>query len=593
MKTLNIKLFLLSLLILGACRTWDEDFNTDLNRPQVTPANPVPPHLFMGGMIDGVTSTWSYPQAMLNVMAPVCEYTGKSYSLSQANRHRSWHDLDGCIFKPTYQNLRSVRNLRRAAIATEDPRYVAIADIWESYVLYTITTLSGPVPYYKVIDDSDEFHYVYNYDDQAEIYPSLIEKFKNAGLMIKADDDMIDAQADYVYGGDIQKWKKMANTFCVKLALNMYNASPDAAKAVINEILSDPQTYPVFESNADNFTVHYDGVFRISPWRVMGDWLLKENLVSNVMVERLITLKDPRLTVYAKPVQKYHTDADNNVVPSNPGSVKYLGHIYGITTSNGDATNWNGGLEYGSRIGDWFISVDDNMKTTDECSTNPLVLSTYSELNFILAEMAKRNIIAGGDAAAQAYYREGIEANMNYYQCQFLGDAGYDGAYGQEGLASFGEYFAQPQVSWDGGRDHLTLIAEQKWLSTYFLGFEAYIDHRRTMKPELRASHRADGYQTSGSGTKFPARTDYPTSEMAENTVAVEEANATGFDIPVTGAENRTIAKMWLINNPASPDLQMPIFQEPLKANEEHPGQANFKTWYDAHWDTMFWWKHE
>ncbi|HEX3006088.1 MAG TPA: hypothetical protein VHO90_00575, partial [Bacteroidales bacterium] len=74
---------------------------------------------------------------------------------------------------------------------------------------------------------------------------------------------------------------------------------------------------------------------------------------------------------------------------------------------------------------------------------------------------------------------------------------------------------------------------------------------------------------------------------------AVAEANATGFDIPVTGSADRTYARMWLINNAASPALQMPVFKEPLKTKNEYPGQANFKTWYDANWNTMFWWMNE
>lgn len=592
MKTLKIQIYILLGLALGACRTWDEDYNTDLNRPQVTAANPVPPQVFVGPMID-LPSGPTLPTAMLNVMAPTCEYTGKSYSLSQANRHREWHDLDGNIWKPVYKTIQKVKDLRRTALASKDNRYVAMADIWECYVMYTLTTLSGPIPYFDVVADDDELKYLISYDKQEEIYPAILEKLKNAGLLINSTDEMVDKQSDYVYSGDIQKWKKLANTLRIRLAMYMYNAAPAKSKEIVNEILSSPDLYPVFQSNADNFAVHYDGTVRISPWFNLGDWLLKENLVSNVLVERLISLRDPRLYIYARPPQKVQTDITMYLVPSNPGPVKYLGHLYGITTSNGDATNWNGGIEYSSRIGSWFISTDANMKATAESGKNPIVLGTYSEMNFTLAEMAKKGIIPGGDAAAQQYYQTGIKASMDMYNCQFKGNASYDGAYADQGLNSFEEYIAQPHVNWNGGRNQLVLIAEQKWLSMYFLGFEAYFDHRRTMLPALRATDGAIGYNTQGSGTKFPSRTDYPASETAENAKAVAEANATGFDIPVKGSAERTYAKMWLINNAASPDLQMPIFKEPLNSKNEYPGKANFKAWYDANWNSMFWWMNE
>lgn len=581
------------LFVLVSCRTWEEDYNTDLNRPQVSPANPIPPQVFMGSMIDQSLSGWAFPQAMLNVMGAVCEYTGKSYSLSQGNRHREWHDLDGCIWKPGFKTINQIKSVRRAAIAKKDDRYIAIADIMECYIMYTLTTIDGPIPYFDVIADTDEIKYLISYNKQEDIYPAILEKLKSASLLIKSDDKNVDSVSDYIYAGDIQKWKKFANTLRIRLAMYMYNAAPDKSKAIVNEILADPLTYPVFQSNADNFAVNYDGTVRVSPWFNMGDWLLKENLTSNILVERLISLKDPRLYIYAKPVQKVQTDASKYLLPSNPGPVKYLGHLYGITTSNGDATNWNGGIEYSSRIGDWFISVDSQMKATATCGKNPLVLATFSEMNFTLAEMAKKGIISGGNTAAQQYYEKGIQSSMDMYSCKFKGFAAYDGAYADKGLNSFTEYLAQPHVSWNGGRNQSVLIAEQKWLSMYFLGFESYFDHRRTMLPALRASSGAIGYNTQGSGTKFPARTDYPASEMAENTQALMHANATGFDIPVTGSADRTYARMWLINNTASPDLQMPVFKEPLLKNKEYPGGENFKAWYDANWKTMFWWENE
>lgn len=589
MKNRIIYFFLL-LIALSACRTWDEDFNTDVNRPQITESNSIHPSFFVGPMIQG---SFAFNETVMNVMPPVCEYTGKQRSLSQGNRHRSWHDLDGNIWGPAYSSIRNVKNVKRAAIASNDDRYLAVAEIWESYLMYTICTIDGPVPYFDVIDDSDEVKYLINYDPQEDIYPAILEKLKTAGMLIKDSDTPIDQKSDYVYAGDIQKWKKLANTLRLRMALYMYNAKPDAAKAIIQEIVSDPNTYPVFESNNDNFAIHYDGVDRISRWYGFGDWQLKENTMSNILIERLISLKDPRLYVYAKPVQKVHDNPETNVLPTNPGSDKYIGHLYGITTGNGDASSWNGGMEYCSRIGDWFITVDENMQATADCADHPQVFGTYAELKFNLAELAKKGIISGGDAAAKQYYEEGIQAALDMYNCEFSGNPKYDGAYADQGLNSAAEYLAQDHVNWDAGRDHLVLIAEQKWISMLYVGFESYFDHRRTMLPEMRASHRSASYESSGSGTAFPSRTAYPASEEAENTAAYNNARATGFDIPITGDDNRNEARMWLLNNSASPSLEMPTFQEPLKSNEEYPGQANFRTWYDNHWKTMFWWENE
>ncbi|TKG96442.1 SusD/RagB family nutrient-binding outer membrane lipoprotein [Puteibacter caeruleilacunae] len=588
MKNSIIKLWCLVFLVTSfSCRTWDEEFNTDINKPQITSGSTIHPKYFVGPMIEGSDR---FAETIINVMGAVSEYTGKQRSLSQGNRHRSWHDLDGNIWGPAYSSIRNVKNLRRAAQALEDKRYEAVADIWECYLMYTICTIDGPIPYFDVINDSDEVKYLISYDPQKEIYPAILEKLKQAGLMINSSDDNIDDKSDYVYAGDILKWKKLANTLRFRMALYMYNADPQSAQSIMQEIVSDSNTYPVFSSNEDNFAINYDGVDRISYWFRIGDWQLRENTMSNILIERLISLKDPRVYVYAKPVQKVHDNADTNVLPSNPGVDKYIGHLYGITTGNGDASSWNGGMEYCSRIGDWFITVDSEMRATSDCADHPIVLGTYAELNFNLAEAAKKGIITGGDEVARQYYEKGIEASMDMFSCGFTGTDKYDRAYADQGLSNLDEYKQQSHVDWNAGRDHLLLIAEQKWLASVFLGFESYFDHRRTMLPQLRASHRSANYESSGSGTQFPSRTAYPASEEAENTVAYNQARATGFDIPITGDNNRNEARMWLLNNAGSPSLEMPTFQEPLKSNEEYPGQANFRTWYDNNWNSMFWW---
>jgi hypothetical protein len=581
---------LLMLIAITSCRTWDEDFNTNKNNPQVTTGTTIHPKYFVGPMIAGSDR---FASTAINVMAPVCEYTGKQKSLSQGNRHRSWHDLDGNIWGPAYSSIRNVKNLRRAAQSINDKRYEAVADIWECFLMYTVCTIDGPIPYFDVINDSEEVKYLISYDAQKDIYPKILEKLKNAGLMIKAGDENIDQKSDYIFGGDIQKWKKLANTLRFRMALYMHNAKPDDAKAIMKEIVGNAGTYPIFTSNADNFAVHYDGVERISQWFRMGDWQLRENTMSNVFIERLISLRDPRLYVYAAPVQKVHNNPATHVLPSNPGPVKYIGHLYGITTGNGDASSWNGGMEYASRIGEAFITTDENLKATSECADHPVMLGTYAEMNFNLAEAAMKGYIDGGEGAARQYYQKGIQASIEQYGCEFAGNTKYDGAYANEGLADLTAYLAQPHVKWEAGRDKLLLIAEQKWIASFYLGFESYFDHRRTMLPQLRASHRSANYESSGSGTQFPSRTAYPSSEEAENTVAYNKARATGFDIPITGDNNRNEARMWLLNNSLSPSLEMPTFTEPLKSKEEYPGQTNFKKWYDANWETMFWWLNE
>ncbi|MDR2042256.1 MAG: SusD/RagB family nutrient-binding outer membrane lipoprotein [Tannerella sp.] len=570
-------------VLLAGCDTWSDDFNDNKNIPKVLSNDP---SSFMGAVLNGPfrdNSEW----VALQSVQPVVGTIGRTRSLSQGGRHRAWHDFDGRVWPVCYPTLPNVKNVRNAAIASGQSQYIAVADIWESWIMFTLTTFYGDLPYFAAVEDTLVF--TVDYDRQAEIYPAILEKLRNASEMIGANPVDIDANSDYLYAGDIRKWRKFANTLRVRMCMHMYNAAPEQAKSILNEMLADPQRFPVFESNDDNCAMHYDGSSedRSSEfYRSSSTW--SENcLVSNVLIERLISLKDPRLPLYAYPVKQVHTE-DNYIRPSNPGPVKYLGHIYGLTVSDADATAWNGGLEYGSAVGPWFRHLDADGNRTEETKKTPLFLVTYPELSFLLAEAAQRGIIAGD---AKAYYETGVKAAFEQYGATFSGE-GYAGAYADLGLSSEIEYLQQPQVNWDGGRDKLTLIAEQKWIALFNVPFENYFDHRRTMLPLLSCSNLAATYN-DGSGTRFPARADYPASEEQSNADGWAKARATGFDIPITGDNNRTLAKMWLINNPASPDLQMPVFREPLRAQGEYPGDDNFNAWYQAHWKELYWWEYE
>ena len=64
-------------------------------------------------------------------------------------------------------------------------------------------------------------------------------------------------EGDYIYGGDVTKWRKAVNVMQLKLLLNLYKKVDDPDLKVrerINEIINNR---PVFESSADNFQVVY------------------------------------------------------------------------------------------------------------------------------------------------------------------------------------------------------------------------------------------------------------------------------------------------------------------------------------------------
>ncbi len=585
------KSVLLALILMSGCDTWKEDINVNPNTPnsilESENGNDVDPSVFLVPMLWSTVDGFDY--LAWNVIPAVCEYHGKTKSLSQGNRHKSWHAFDDSGFwVPMYSAIRVVKNLRQAAIQAEDTRYEAIADIWECYTFSMLTNLYGDVPYFDPISDDPPL--LSQYDSQSEIYPAILQKLKEAGEKLNRQDVPIDPSSDLIFGGDILKWKKFSNTLRVRLAMYMSLADYGGASSILSEIVEDPEAYPIMESNDDNAAFQNDPIERPSVLFDISKGKIEEAPFSNVFIERFISLKDPRLPIIAKPVRQVHTDPDHYVLPSNPGPVKYAGHLYGITTDNAHAALWNGGFPFASALGDFFRKEDATGLPLLESASTPTLIALYAEQEFFLAEAVEKGMIAGD---ARSHYEAGIGASIDFYDAKF-GDDLYEGAYGQEGYTDLSAYLLQEDVDYNGGRDKLTLIAEQKWLASFFLGLEPYFDHRRTMLPQLRASSGAENFGPNGSGSKFPSRAAYSDSELANNPANVQKARSTGFDITIGDDESRNEAKMWILQGA---NLQMPIFQEPVYSSEYpliesiNGSGTDFKQWYDSHWKTMFWWE--
>ena len=593
---------MISMLLIGlviSCDTWEDDLNIDPNYPTEGPESDkeydFEPSEFMLDMTWNTIKGWDYIH--WNVGSAVCEYHGKTISLSQGNRHQAWHAFDDAAYggpwNSSYDAVRYILSMRKAAVANNDIDYQAIADIWECFTFFNLTLLYGNVPY---SDAFEEDVVKPKYDDQEEIYFALMQKLKAASLILDPSGS-IESESDLIYRGDLEKWKRLANTLLVRYAMYMSDIAPDSAMTYLNEVLGDEETYPVMVSNNHSAFFNYDAVNYFSRYYLLRPAKLDEAPFSNVFVERLVSLNDPRLPVYAEPVSLVHADSTCNVLPSNKGTEKYAGHIYGITTDNAYASSWNGGSNYASKLGDYFYSEDASGYPTLECADVPLAMATYSEMLFFLAEATERGFITTG-ISAQEYYEKAIEASFEQYKISWA-DADYTNAFGDESLASLEEYLAQQQVDYEGGRDKLTLIAEQKWIASFLMMFDPYFDHRRTMKPAFRASSGALAYSKTGSATKFPSRAAYPASEVSNNPKNVAQAKAKGFDIPIIDTETRNEALMWVMQSHDQDYLQMPTYNEP-KYKSEYPCDANdaefgtsFYSWYTENWNTMFWWINE
>jgi hypothetical protein len=333
-----------------------------------------------------------------------------------------------------------------------------IVEALEVYTWSVMADLWGALPYTEALDINNLNP---KYDLSQDVYSSIIETLDGANAKMASGGAGFSADQDMVYHGDVAQWVKFANSLKVRLAVTISDVDAPKATTMINEALAGG----VFESNDDNATIAY---LSESPntnplWLDLVASGRADYVVANTIVDKMLELDDPRLTVFADPME----------------DGTYVGGIYG--TSNTYAQN--------SHIGALFHEPDLEG-----------VLLDYAEVNFLLAEAAAKGLAITG-LTAEEYYNQAITASFEYW--------------GVEGAE---DYLAQPEVAYaTAAGDWKQKIGIQEWIAYFNRGFEGWNVWRRL---------DFDGFNVPEGLTEadIPRRLIFPIKEATLNQGSLDDA---------------------------------------------------------------------
>ncbi len=452
-----------------------------------------------------------------------------------------------------YGSLRDIGLLRDRAIASKSDFHLGVALILKSFQFAQITSLWGDAPYSDAglggLNTKPKF------DAQADIFTGVIADLKTANTLLSkpvASYSNINPSADVIYAGNSAKWQKLANSLMLRYYMRLSVKSPAIAKAGIEEIMTNPGTYPIFTSTDDDALMAYPGLNSGDSWATAVAWDGTPSQGNYTRLQLcayfrdvLVGLGDPRLAVWFKPVTSQVTLAS---IPANTGTTsyqiynktnnswiaatpsattgivlvdtaKYVGIPLAIAKSEPFTYNLNPNpVQGGANI---HVSGLTDMFSAN---SNPMLKAraiTYAEVCFILAEAAQRGYNTGG--SQQTWYNNGIQASLTTW--------GIGGAYSS--------YITTPGVAYDGT---LAQLMQQKYISGFLNASETWFDWRRTGLPVIPIGNA--GYKNT-----LPLRLKYDLTEININ--GANAAAAVAKLVP-TANTNQTgnddsWSKMWLI----------------------------------------------
>lgn len=477
MKKINLIVLLFISLVFVSCDKDFEELNTNPNNP-----TSIPSELLLGNILRN-TGNIMYSTFNGGDMGECWAQHWAKVQYNDEARYEPRESSINAVWTGLYESVASDAN-QMYILAQEEGNLVAqgAAQTMKAYAMLLLTDLYGDVPFTEALQGAVNITPVY--DSQATVYNGCIGLLDQAISLLNPANGDLDSNQDIIYGGDVSKWRKFAASLKFRALVRM--SAKDLRASDMQSLVNSGM---LFSSSSDEAKLVYlsaapdaNPIYESVVFGTRGEWKINSEVVNRMDGSMGMPI-DNRLPVVAQP----NADGVYRGKPSGIADVPSNTYSYANV----------------SPLGEFYLEPE-----------LPAVFLSYTELQFLLAEAAKKGYINGGDAAASSYYQAGIASSF----------ADNDGA-------SMGGYYSGPVVYTSGNA--LEQIATQKWLGLYSQGFEAWTEWRRTGYPMLTPAQ-------DGAINEIPSRLSYPVIEQSLNS-ANNSAAASAM-----GGDNLTSPVWWM-----------------------------------------------
>ena len=403
-----------------------------------------------------------------------------------------------------YSTLLQVYKMMEEAGKTNLENYIALAKFFRAYHFTQMTMTFGDIPYSEALR-GDEGIFKPRYDNQKDVLKGILQELTEANDLL--DESKGEIEGDVIYNGDILKWKKLINSFKLRVLLSLSAKEADTELNIagkFREVYENPAIYPIFTGLSDQGQLVFidrDG----NRYPLFHD---KSSTTASYMERTFVNLlkarRDPRLFRFGSPEKRA-------VEVGQPG--------YQTSYSS------YGGLDAGAYVSDNLDKLTEkgegsplNPRYYSDPVNEPSIAVGYPELEFNLAEAALRGWIT---ADVSEHYYKGIRASMEFF-----------------GIATdkINSYLNGSLVVYDEAKA-MEQINMQKYISYYLnSGWEPFYNQRRTGIPVFVVG------PSTQNGGQIPKRWMYPQDELDNNFENLKEA----VDRQYEGNDNIN-GEMWML----------------------------------------------
>lgn len=467
-----------------------------------------------------------------------------------------------------YLGLTDIETLIKQGTESGDLVYVGIGQLQKAYVMSYAVDMWGDVPYSEATQLSSGI-IAPKFDDQKAIYASIFSLIDSAKANLKTDaGTKKPAKDDIIYGGDIDKWIRFANTLKLKL-YNQTRLTADFDQSGFNALIAENN---FFTGIADDFQIEHFNT--IAPTNERNTYFVESyestqfgTYQSPWMYEILKGVNpnihtgnpDPRMPYYYfKQLKAGQNPQDFNTATGKPNadywdkSTGFYSIRFGSTGPDRDKSQENsytypGIFPAGGRYDD---GKGANLATYNASISGtgiaPKRILTYDEFLYIQAELIQVGKLTG-DASAKL--RQAITASIAKVDQVVAKNKSAQSIPVLTGSTTVTTFIDKIITEFNTATPDkkLEIIMTQKWVATFGDPADQYTDYRRTGYPILANPLSTTKEYQLNNGDAYPLD------------------------------DSQTV-----LNNPFQLSMFWP--QEELNANSNAPAQKNPAT-YKIFWD--------
>lgn len=440
------------------------------------------------------------------------------------------------MWKSSYGHINNLQAAINQAQKSESMvNYEAVARILKAFIFSQLTDTYGDIPYFQAVRGFDEGILYPEYDNQKDIYYDLFEELKESVALLDPSQSL---KGDFIYVGDVQAWKKFANSLRLRLAMRLINVDKDKARTEAESAV----LAGVFESYTDGASINH-GANNVS---TSGDPEIRGNAFSQVqhfLEENMVACEtyagylrdndDPRFmmmfamygayTDMNPATPDYKAVSETSVEMTKEYKAKYgelqgfpAGHFVWdpIELEDGEPDEFWSWEEHSVEVEGREVKIIKYFKGLQlrrELGRldMPTIYQAYSEVELWKSEMALYGWNNGG-GDAKSHFATAVEASITE-----LTDI-----YKTEAVVFDNDVDGYVDNIW-ASAEPFEVINNEHYVNNFFNGIEAFANWRRSGYPLLKpANHIKSDPALNG---LIPRRLAYPNSEINYNSTNISE----------------------------------------------------------------------